>query len=164
MVYSFACKCFTVNEHLSRICDILEFFPVLPPWPADGRGTPEWGHWRGWRFQRCPVRRCSRHLGGRYPTHHDHQGPTTADHTSGPDTQRDSVRHHFLNFVKHVCSTTQTIKLLSQRKQKQIWSNITVPPLSWRCSSWVILIVIITIKFYQILTITNRLHYIISES
>lgn len=58
---------------------------VLPPWQADGRGTPGWGRWHGWRFQRCPVRRCSRHLGERCPTHHDHQGPTTAGHTWGPE-------------------------------------------------------------------------------
>lgn len=76
-----------------QVCETV-FARMLPPWPADGPGTPGWGHWHGWRFRRCPVRRCSRRLGEKCPTHHGRQGLTTTGRTWGPvGEDKRSVTH-----------------------------------------------------------------------
>lgn len=58
----------------------------VPPSPAGGLLRPKLGRLHGWKFLKCPGRRCNQHHGVRCPNHHDHLGLTITSHTWDPGT------------------------------------------------------------------------------
>lgn len=60
----------------------------VPPLPAGGLLRPKLGRLHGWKFRKCPARRCNQHHGERCPNHHGHLGLTITSHTLDPEKWR----------------------------------------------------------------------------